>query len=103
MVVIVGFQAMHTLGRRIVERQEFVNIFGERHKRNAEVAVLNGLSSHADAGELKRHTDPLVGRCKQIFLVHGEPDQASALAVSLREAGHRDVRIPAMNESFVLS
>jgi metallo-beta-lactamase family protein len=101
-VLIVGFQAAHTLGRRIVEHEEFINIFGERHKLKAEVVVLNGFSSHADAVELKKHTDPLAGRCKKVFLVHGEFDQSSAFAETMRASGHRDVEIPTMGESRAL-
>jgi len=101
-ILIAGFQAVHTLGRRIVERSEYVKIYGEKHKLKAEVVVLNGFSAHADARELKAHTDPLAGRCKKVFLVHGEIDQSSVLADSLRAAGHREVHIPAMNESFGL-
>ncbi len=101
-VLIVGFQAAHTLGRRIVEREPFVRIYGEKHALKAEVVVLNGFSSHADATELKAHTDPLAGRCKAVFLVHGEVDQASALADTMRASGHRSVRIPAMGENHPL-
>ena len=98
-ILIVGFQAEHTLGRRIVERNEYINIYGERHKLKAEVVVMNGFSSHADARELKAHTHPLAGRCKKVFLVHGEIDQSSVLADTLRAAGHREVHVPAMNET----
>lgn len=101
-VLIVGFQAEHTLGRRIVERQEIVRVFGEPLPLRSEVVVLNGFSSHADARELKKHTDPLIGRCKQTFLVHGEMDQALALANTMRRDGHGRVEIPATNDSFVL-
>jgi len=101
-VLIVGFQAAHTLGRRIVERDEYLRIYGERHKLKAEVVVLNGFSSHADAGELKKHTDPLARRCKRVFLVHGELDQSTALAESMRASGHEDVQIPEMGENWPL-
>ncbi len=101
-ILIVGFQAAHTLGRRIVERDEYVKVYGERHKLKAEVVVMNGFSAHADARELKAHTDPLAGRCKKAFLVHGEIDQSSVLADTMRASGHREVYIPAMNESFGL-
>jgi len=101
-VLIVGFQAEHTLGRRIVERQQTVRIFDEPIPLRCEVVVLNGFSSHADARELKKHTDPLIGRCKQTFLVHGEMDQATALANTMRGDGHARVDIPASGDSFVL-
>lgn len=101
-VLIVGFQAEHTLGRRIVERQKTVRIFGESVPLRCEVVVLNGFSSHADARELKRHTDPLAGRCKQIFLVHGELNQAQIFADQLHRDGHARVEIPAMGAAFDL-
>ncbi len=101
-ILIVGFQAMHTLGRRIVERSEYIRIFRERLKLNAEVVVMNGFSSHADARELLSHTDPLAGRCRKVFLVHGEPDQSSALAARMRDHGHREVVMPDVGDRFAL-
>lgn len=101
-VLIVGFQAEHTLGRRLVERQPTVRIFGESLPLRCEVTVLNGFSSHADASELLDHTRAQIGRCKQVFLVHGEPDQAGALADAMRRDGHRLVEYPAAGDSFAL-
>jgi metallo-beta-lactamase family protein len=101
-ILIVGFQGASTLGRRIVERDEFVSIFGEKVRLAAEVVVLNGFSAHADAAELKAYTDPLAGICRRAFLVHGEPDQAAVLAETMMRSGHKDVRIPAMGEGHPL-
>jgi metallo-beta-lactamase family protein len=101
-ILIVGFQGANTLGRRIVERQEFVRIFGDQVRLAANVVVLNGFSAHADAAELKAYTAPLAGSCKRAFLVHGEPDQASALAETMMRSGHKDVRVPAMGEEHSL-
>jgi metallo-beta-lactamase family protein len=71
-ILIAGYQAAHTLGRRIVERQSEVPILGDRIALRAEVAVLNGYSSHADSEELRQYAEPARGRCRKIFLVHGE-------------------------------
>ncbi len=101
-ILIVGFQAQHTLGRRLVEKEPYVGIYGEKHKLNAEVVTLNGFSSHADAGELKKITAPLASRCRKAFLVHGELDQAAALSATMRESGFLAVHIPAMGETFDL-
>lgn len=101
-ILIVGFQGAHTLGRRIVEKVDYLPIFGERIKLKAEVVVMNGFSSHADAVELKRHVDPIAGRCKKVFLVHGEMDQAEAFQRNLMSGGHGDVRVPAMGEAHSL-
>jgi metallo-beta-lactamase family protein len=93
-VLIVGYQAEGTLGRRLVEGQKEVRILGQTFPVKAEVVVLNGLSSHADQGELLRSLGPLVGTAHHVRLVHGEPDRAEALAAALRQAGFADVAVP---------
>jgi metallo-beta-lactamase family protein len=99
-VLIVGFQAVNTLGRRIVERSRTVKIFGEVHPLKARVEVLNGYSSHANAQELLEILSPLATTCKRAFLVHSEPDQAEALAAGLNRAGLDEVSIPERNAVF---
>src|SRR5213079_1324463 len=64
-ILIVGYQAEHTLGRRLVERRPEVRILGRTFPVKAEVVVLNGLSSHADHGDLLRSLGPLVGKARQ--------------------------------------
>lgn len=93
-IMIVGYQAHHTLGRRIVEREREVRIFGKMFPLDAEVVVFNGFSSHADSDELFNHLSPQAKRCRSCFLVHGETDQAEALRVRLTGAGFADVHIP---------
>jgi metallo-beta-lactamase family protein len=93
-ILIAGYQAEHTLGRRIVERQPEVRILGRTVAVRAEVVVLNGLSSHADHFELLRCLTPLVGAARQVRLVHGELERAEALATALRVAGFVDVAVP---------
>jgi metallo-beta-lactamase family protein len=63
------------------------------------VVVLNGLSSHADHGELLAALTPLAGSTQRVRLVHGEPSRAEALAAGLRAAGFADVDIPDRGES----
>jgi metallo-beta-lactamase family protein len=101
-VLIAGFQAEHTLGRRIVEGRPEVRILGRPFKLRAEVVVLNGLSSHADHGELLRSLGPLAAAGTRVRLVHGEPDRAAALADGLRSVGFTDVAIPDRGESAVV-
>ncbi len=93
-VLIVGFQAPNTLGRRLVERRPEVRILGRTFALKAEVVVLNGLSSHADHAELLRDLGPLAGTARHVRLVHGEPERAEALAAALRTTGFADVVIP---------
>ncbi|MGL6094615.1 MAG: MBL fold metallo-hydrolase [Fimbriiglobus sp.] len=93
-VLIAGFQAPDTLGRRIAERRPEVRILGRSVPVNAEIVVLTGLSSHADHPDLIRALGPLAAPGRKVRLVHGEPDRAAALAVGLRDAGFEDVAAP---------
>jgi metallo-beta-lactamase family protein len=98
-ILIAGYQAEGTLGRRIVERRPEVRILGQTRVLKAEVVVLNGLSSHADQQDLMRSLTPLAAVAKKVRLVHGEPDRATALADALRGAGFADVAVPDRGES----
>lgn len=93
-VLIVGYQAPNTLGHRLVERRPEVRILGRSLTVKAEVVVLNGLSSHADHGDLLRCLGRLVGTTQRVRLVHGEPARAAALTEGLRGIGFTDVGIP---------
>lgn len=94
-IVFVGFQAEHTLGRKLVEGWDVVPIFGVPTPRRARVVKFNGLSAHADRNDLLayvRAIDPLPG---VIFVVHGEEKQALSLAAAIQAEHPRiDVRIP---------
>lgn len=102
-VLIVGFQAAHTLGRRIVEKQPEVRIFGRMYQLKAQVSILNGFSAHADADELERLYRPVAVDCRGAFLVHGELDQMSLMQKQMRKVGYRSVELPAPADSFVLN
>lgn len=96
-ILIAGFQAAHTLGRRIVERRPTLRILGDDIPLRARVEVLNGYSAHGDRTELTRWVDAVraaSGRVPPVWLVHGEPPSQEALAGRLRERGY-DVHIPA--------
>jgi metallo-beta-lactamase family protein len=101
-VLIVGYQAADTLGRRLVERRPAVRILGREYKVQAEVVVLNGLSSHADHADLLRDLGPLAGAVKRVRLVHGEPERAAALAAALTAAGFADVAAPDRGEQTAI-
>lgn len=95
-ILIVGFQAEHTLGRRIVERRPVLKVYGEPVELRAEVAVLNGYSAHADRMELQRWLDgtrETSPRLEDVFLVHGEPEAQDALAAQFTARGYR-VQVP---------
>jgi metallo-beta-lactamase family protein len=101
-VLFVGFQAEHTLGRRLVEGEREVRIFGNRVERRAEVEVIGGYSAHADQHELRAWVKRLGGPIRRAFVVHGEPDAAEAMAAILREEGVKDVTVPALGQAFDL-
>ncbi len=102
-ILIVGWQAPHTLGRRLVERQEKVKIFGEEYTLKAEVEVIGGYSAHADRDELLDYVRPLInGRLKKVFVVHGEEEASLALADGLGDLGVPDVIVPELMEEAVL-
>jgi metallo-beta-lactamase family protein len=85
-VLVVGYMAKDTLGRRIVERTRFVRIFGVEYELNAEVTVINAFSGHADKNALVDY----ISNClplKRIFLVHGEDQQSQALSDTLSQMG----------------
>ena len=79
-ILITGFQAAYTLGRKILEKQSEVPIFGEPMRLRAEVCSLDELSGHADQKELLDWMRPIAKGLKKVFLVHGEEDQSAALA-----------------------
>ncbi len=101
-ILIAGFQAEHTLGRKLVDRQTEVPIFGEPMRVRAEVATLNELSGHADQNELLRWMKPLAPTLKKVFLVHGEPGQSQPLAARIREVYGLEVHVPGRGESIDL-
>ena len=96
--------AEHTLGRRIVERDPQIKIFGEFYPLRAEVAVMNSFSAHAGQDELVDYTRTIDKRkLKQMFLVHGELTQAQLLSGKLSEAGYDKIAIPARGDGVELS
>jgi len=101
-VLITGFQAENTLGRKIVNRDREVPIFGEPVELRAEVVSLNELSGHADQRELVEWMRPLAPTLKKVFLVHGEPAQSAALAEVIRNEFNLEVHLPSRGNSFVL-
>jgi metallo-beta-lactamase family protein len=102
LVLVVGYQAEHTLGRRIQEGANPVKILGGEYPVKAEVETIGGYSAHADRGELLAWVRRLGGPIRRAFVVHGEPGPLEAMAKTLREAGVPDVRVPKHGESFDL-
>ncbi len=101
-ILFVGFQAEHTLGRRLVEGEKRVRIFGEMHKVRARIEVIDGYSAHADRQELLDSVRPLLPRLRGAFVVHGELPSSEALAAGLREMGVPRVVVPEAGQEISL-
>jgi metallo-beta-lactamase family protein len=101
-VLITGFQAQDTLGRKLIEKWPEVRIFGEPMRVRAEIASLDELSAHADYDELLEWIRPMADSLARVFLVHGEPEQSRHLAKLLESKHHLDVVIPGPGQSFEL-
>ena len=106
-ILIVGFQAEHTLGRRIVDHAQTIRVFDEEIPLRAHVEILNGYSAHGDRTELQqwlnsvRDSDPR-GTTPPVYLVHGERAAQDAFAAQLTSAGYSIVRTPERNEAITL-
>ena len=102
-VLFVGFAAEHTLGRRLMDGNKTVKIFGEEHRVKCEVTSMPYFSAHADRKgiiEFASATPP--ERLKKIFVVHGELSQAEALKAALEERGYRGLVIPDQLETHAV-
>jgi len=101
-ILIVSWQAPHTLGRRLAEQQKDVKIFGKRYRRKARVATIGALSAHAGQTFLMEYALASRKRLKKIFLVHGEERGAIPLIDKLNAAGFSDVSFPDAHSSVEL-
>ena len=98
-ICIVSWQAPHTLGRRLADREKHVKIFGEGFTRRAEIATIGGLSAHAGQDLLVEYALAVKAQVKKVFLVHGEALPAMALKGKLAENGLREVYYPELHSS----
>ena len=102
-ILIVGFMAAHTLGRRIADRNEEVKIFGMPYKLKAQVKILNTFSAHADYQEILKYIGRLnLERLKKVFLVHGEDDALENLSSEMLSIGVKSVQIVEPEVSYKL-
>ena len=101
-ILLTGYQAVNTLGRKIEDKLDEVPIFGEPMRLRAEVEKLDALSGHADREEMLAWLRPIASGLKKVFLVHGESDQQSAFAQAIRERYRLDVVAPERGQSFEL-
>ena len=101
-VVIVGYQANGTLGRRLVEGAKSLPMGGRDVPVNATVHTLGGFSAHAGRKELLDWVAAIETKPSRVFLHHGEPHSLDSLAQALRERCPVQTTIPAYRESFDL-
>ncbi len=103
-VLFVGYQAENTLGRKLLEGQDPVPIFGEEYHVKAQVKRAEGYSAHADRSELLDWAarTQAQGQLKRVFVVHGEEESAFALAEGLKEQGVAQVDVPERGQVFEL-
>lgn len=100
-ILIVSFQAEHTLGRRIKDGAKQVRIFGDEYDVRARVESIEGYSAHADQAGLLHWADTFDrNRLQQMILVHGEAQPANTLAGELRNHGVTEVTVPSRGQQF---
>jgi metallo-beta-lactamase family protein len=101
-VLIVGFQADGTLGRKLLDGWDRVKILGEEFDVRCKVRFMPGFSAHADGDELFAASSHLRATCRKVFVVHGEEPAADAYARRLRDAGFQSVEVPAKGDEFTV-
>jgi len=104
-VLLVGYSAHGTLGRRLLEgRNELLIIDGEKYKASCQTSYIEGFSAHADLEYLLEYVDKTaeVNKLKKIYLIHGEPDSVRNVRKRLMERGHKNIVIPVKGKSYKL-
>ena len=102
-VLIVGYMAENTLGRKLRDGEKEVKILGDWYKVNCDVETINAFSAHADYNECTEWLNSLdTSRLKKIFLVHGEKDAQEYFQEHLKKNGYPNVEIVKYGESYTL-
>jgi metallo-beta-lactamase family protein len=98
-VIIVGFQAYGSLGRRLLEGEKQVKIFGEKIAVKAKIHSLGGFSAHAGRTDLLRWFEPLAGNRPRVILTHGEDKGRTALCQGIKEKHGLECTLPEYGET----
>ena len=98
----VGYHAIGTLGRRIVDGEKQVRILGQERQVKARVVRVNGFSAHADKEELLEWLSALKTPPRKLFVVHGESEGALSFGNYIREKTGWDVEVPEYQDEVVL-
>jgi len=102
-VLFVGYQAENTLGRKLLQGDKMARIYGEEYEVRAKMVEIDGYSAHADGGGLLDFISAIPKKPEHVFVVHGEPEAAKAMAAGLSKLGISNVAIPARGDRFVIS
>ena len=101
-VILVSYQAPGTLGRRLTEPKPTVRFQNKDWNKWIEVVHLDGFSGHADRDDFLAYLTPVAGKVGKVRLIHGEKEQAAALAGTLRQVGFPDVSVPQPGDRVVI-
>jgi len=101
-ILFVGYQAIGTLGRQIVDGAKKVRILGKKHQVRARIAQIYGFSAHADRDELLKWVSRIKHAPKQIFVVHGEDEAAQQFSDFIKEKTEWQVLVPQYGEEVIL-
>ncbi len=100
-ILMVGYSAENTLGRKIIDKEKKVKIFGDEYNLRAEVITMDSFSAHADGNELINYCNQFdKSRLNKMFLVHGEYDQQQIFNERLHAIGIQNIYIPQKGDIF---
>ena len=101
-VVFVGYQAAGTLGRRVADGEKQVKVLGQWVPVRCKLEKIGGFSAHADWKEVVRWLEGMPSPPKRVFITHGEPEAAEAMAARIRERFGWTTEVPQYGERFEL-
>ena len=101
-IMFVGYQAIGTLGRRIVDGEQEVRILGENRIVKAKIIRINGFSAHADKAEMLKWLKALKKAPRKVFVVHGEENSSKSFAEFVKEETGWDVMVPNYRDTVIL-
>ncbi len=101
-ILFVGYQAVGTLGRQILEKPKEVRILGQIYPVRARIEKINGFSGHADRNELMYWLSKVDTAPNKIFVTHGEPESAKSLAKLIEQDKHWDTLVPKYKDEFII-
>ena len=101
-ILFIGYQTEGSLGRRILEGEKIIKIFGEEVSVNCRVKNISGYSAHADQEKLLDWLRPFGTKIKKVFVVQGEEEASNELATKIRDELAIESIVPSINEEYLL-